>query len=87
MASANVIKVMLVDDEDFDVSRVRKTISLSSTKIQIESVLSNGRAALEHIQQNPDLYDVVILDYQISGGLRGEEDTRRIAAYCQPVAA
>jgi DNA-binding NtrC family response regulator len=73
MTNTNVIRVLLVDDEDFDVARVKNTISLSSTKIQIESVVSNGRAALEHIQQHPDLYDVVILDYQISGGLRGEE--------------
>jgi len=73
MTNTNVIRVLLVDDEDFDVARVKNTISLSSTKIQIESVVSNGRAALEHIQHHPDLYDVVILDYQISGGLRGEE--------------
>jgi two-component system, NtrC family, response regulator AtoC len=73
MTNTNVIRVLLVDDEDFDVARVKNTISLSTTKIQIESVVSNGRAALEHIQKHPDLYDVVILDYQISGGLRGEE--------------
>jgi two-component system, NtrC family, response regulator AtoC len=73
MTNTNIIRVLLVDDEDFDVARVKNTISLSSTKIQVESVVSNGRAALEHIQQQPDLYDVVILDYQISGGLRGEE--------------
>lgn len=73
MTSTNSIKVMLVDDEDFDVARVKNTISVSSTKIQIEQVVSNGRAAIELLQQNPDFYDVVILDYQISGGLRGEE--------------
>ena len=73
MISSNSIKVLLVDDEDFDVARVKNTVNLSSTKIHVENVVSNGRAALEQIQQNPDLYDVVILDYQISGGLRGEE--------------
>ena len=78
MISSSSIKVLLVDDEDFDVSRVKNTINLSSTKIQIENVVSNGRAALEQIQQNPDLFDVVILDYQISGGLRGEELIRKI---------
>jgi two-component system, NtrC family, response regulator AtoC len=78
MTSTNAIRVMLVDDEDFDVNRVKNTISLSSTKIQIENVVSNGRAALENIQHNPDLYDVVILDYQISGGLRGEELIRKM---------
>jgi DNA-binding NtrC family response regulator len=78
MTNANTIKVMLVDDEDFDVARVKNTISLSSTKIQVESVVSNGKAALENIQQHPDSFDVVILDYQISGGLRGEELIRKM---------
>ena len=78
MISSSSIKVLLVDDEDFDVSRVKNTINLSSTKIHVENVVSNGRAALEQIQQNPDLFDVVILDYQISGGLRGEELIRKI---------
>jgi YesN/AraC family two-component response regulator len=71
MINTSTIKVMVVEDEDFDVSRVKNTVNLSSTKIQIESVLSNGRAALEELQQKPDNYDVIILDYQISGGLRG----------------
>jgi DNA-binding NtrC family response regulator len=78
MTSSNNIKVLLVEDESFDVARVKNTVSLSSTKIQIENLVSNGRAALETIQQNPDLYDVVILDYQISGGLRGAELIRKI---------
>jgi two-component system response regulator AtoC len=78
MSNVNAIKVMLVDDEDFDVARVKNTIRLSSTKIQIDNVVSNGKAALENIQQNPDCFDVVILDYQISGGLRGEELIRKM---------
>jgi len=68
-----IIKVLLVEDEDFDVARVKKTVSLSTTRIQVEDVVSNGKSALDKIRDNPDVYDVVILDYQISGGLRGEE--------------
>jgi DNA-binding NtrC family response regulator len=68
-----VIRVLLVEDEDFDVARVKKTVSLSTTRIQVEDVVSNGKSALDKIRDNPDFYDVVILDYQISGGLRGEE--------------
>jgi DNA-binding NtrC family response regulator len=78
MSGTNGIRVLLVEDEDFDVSRVRSTIAVSSTPITVEAVVSNGRAALEHIQGNFDRYDVVILDYQISGGLRGEELIRRM---------
>ncbi len=73
-----VIKVLLVEDEDFDVVRVKKTVSLSATRIHIEDVVSNGKSALDRIQHNPDFYDVVILDYQISGGLRGEELIQRM---------
>ncbi len=71
--SSSVIRVLLVEDEDFDVARVKKTVSLSTTRIQVEDVVSNGKSALDKIRDNPDFYDVVILDYQISGGLRGEE--------------
>ncbi|MFH0990553.1 MAG: sigma-54 dependent transcriptional regulator [bacterium] len=78
MSSSTVIRVLLVDDEDFDVARVKNTLRLSSTKIVVESVVSNGKAALEHVQMHPDHYDVVILDYQISGGLRGEELIQKI---------
>ena len=75
MSSNNtqVIRVLLVEDEDFDVARVRKTVSLSTTRILVEDVVSNGKSALDRIREHPDFYDVVILDYQISGGLRGEE--------------
>jgi len=71
--STQIIRVLLVEDEDFDVARVKKTVSLSTTRIQVEDVVSNGKSALDKIRDNPDFYDVVILDYQISGGLRGEE--------------
>jgi DNA-binding NtrC family response regulator len=69
---------LLVEDEEFDVGRVRNTIRLFSERLHIADVVSNGRAALELIQKKPDNYDVVILDYQISGGLKGEELIRKI---------
>lgn len=73
MSTNAPISILLVEDEEFDVSRVRNTIKLFPSRIQITDVVSNGRAALELIRSKPDRYDVVILDYQISGGLRGEE--------------
>jgi two-component system, NtrC family, response regulator AtoC len=78
MSGTPTIRVLLVEDEDFDVARVNNTISLFSTRITIVDVVSNGRAALELIQGKPDRYDVAILDYQISGGLRGEELIHRM---------
>lgn len=73
-----VIKLLLIEDEDFDVARVKSTVSVFSNRISVDDVVSNGKAALKLLQKNPDLYDVVILDYQISGGLRGEELIREI---------
>jgi two-component system, NtrC family, response regulator AtoC len=67
------INILLVEDEDFDVKRIKNTINYYETKIKVLDTVSNGRAALELISNNHDKYDVVILDYQISGGLRGEE--------------
>ncbi len=78
MSNDNVISILLVEDEDFDVRRVKGTIRLFSERLRITDTVSNGRAALELIHKNVDQYDVVILDYQISGGLKGEELIRLI---------
>jgi two-component system response regulator AtoC len=74
----NPITILLVEDEEFDVSRVKNTVQMFAHQLHIADTVSNGRAALELVQQNPDKYDVVILDYQISGGLRGEDLIRRL---------
>lgn len=73
MSSNGMIDVLLVEDEDFDVQRVKNTIKYYESSIRVKNVVSNGRAALELIVDHPDAFDVVILDYQISGGLMGEE--------------
>lgn len=73
MEKKDIINILLIEDEEFDVTRVKRTVSFYETRIKILDVVSNGRAALELIKDNPDKYDVVILDYQISGGLKGEE--------------
>jgi two-component system response regulator AtoC len=78
MSSNNAISILLVEDEDFDVCRVKNTIRFFSERLHIADVVSNGRAALELIHKKADAYDVVILDYQISGGLKGEELIRKI---------
>jgi two-component system response regulator AtoC len=72
------IQILLVEDEDFDVARVRNTVKLFASRIRIAEVVSNGKAALDLIKDKADKYDVVILDFQISGGLRGEELIQKI---------
>lgn len=65
------IKILVVEDEEFDVKRIKKTLAPYKNKIQIKDIVSSGNGALRLIKQNPDNYDVIILDYQISGGLYG----------------
>ncbi len=77
----NNINILLVEDEDFDVKRIKNTINYYETRIKVLDTVSNGRAALELISNSPDKYDVVILDYQISGGLKGEELITKIKEY------
>lgn len=78
MSQIDPISLLVVEDEEFDVARVRKTVALFADRLHVKDVVSNGRAALELIQKGVDKYDVVILDYQISGGLRGEELIRKM---------
>jgi two-component system, NtrC family, response regulator AtoC len=73
MSTVSPIQLLLVEDEDFDVERVKNTVKLFASRIQIAGIASNGKAALDLLRAKPDKYDVVILDFQISGGLRGEE--------------
>jgi two-component system response regulator AtoC len=72
------INILLVEDEDFDVRRVKNTLRLFESGIKIKDVVSNGLAAMELIKEHPDTYDVVILDYQISGGLMGENLIKKL---------
>jgi DNA-binding NtrC family response regulator len=72
------INVLLIEDEDFDVRRVRNTIKLFAHRIVIHDVVSSGRAALDLLQTSSSVYDVVIMDFQIAGGLMGENLVREI---------
>jgi len=78
MNTNSMINILLVEDEDFDVRRVRNTIRYFESNIKIRDVVSNGLAALDLLRENADSYDVVVLDYQISGGLMGEALIRKI---------
>ncbi|HPN38236.1 MAG TPA: sigma-54 dependent transcriptional regulator [Melioribacteraceae bacterium] len=66
------INVLLIEDEDFDVRRVINTIAPFNENILIKDVVSDGREALSLIKKNKDEYDLVIMDFQISGGLMGD---------------
>lgn len=72
----NLVNVLLVEDEEFDVNRIIKTIEPYANRFIVNDVVSSGKHALNLIVDKN--YDVVILDYQITGGLYGEELIRRI---------
>ncbi|MCL5030401.1 MAG: sigma-54 dependent transcriptional regulator [Bacteroidetes bacterium] len=68
----NVINILVIEDEDYDVRRIRNTLKFFEHKILIKDVVSNGNKAIELVTANPNLYDVVIMDYQIAGSIKGE---------------
>ena len=78
MLSNEKINVLLIEDEEFDVRRIRKTLQPFSNRIQIKDVVSDGLVAMELLNQPNKPYDVVIMDYQIVGGIKGENLIRRI---------
>lgn len=72
------INILLIEDEEFDVMRVRNTINFYQDKLHLKNIVSNGNAALELLKNPQDNYDIVILDYQIAGALRGETLIKKI---------
>lgn len=72
------IKLLIIEDEDFDVKRIRNTIANYHNQIILSEVVTNGNDALKTLQNNKNKYDVIIMDYQISGGLIGKELIHRI---------
>ena len=72
MLSHKTVRVLLIEDEEFDVQRVRKTLAPFENEIEIIRVVSDGASALELLHSDPDCCDVIIMDYQIAGGLMGD---------------
>ena len=72
------INILLIEDEEFDARRVQNTLKLMEDKIEIKEIVSNGNDALEVLKKKKDEYDIIIMDFQIAGGLRGEELIKQI---------
>jgi two-component system, NtrC family, response regulator AtoC len=69
----NKINILVVEDEAFDVNRIQLTLKPFQEIMCIKEIVSSGKDTLKLIKDNKHLFDVIILDYQISGGLHGEE--------------
>ena len=73
MFTNKLINILLIEDEEFDVNRVKKTLKAFSSQIRIEKIVADGAAAINMLSSGDYEFDVVIMDYQITGGIRGEE--------------
>ncbi|MGE5437184.1 MAG: sigma-54-dependent transcriptional regulator [Syntrophothermus sp.] len=73
-----IINTLLIEDEDFDVRRVLNTVKPFENRIKISKIVSNGKAALEILENSYEEFDVIIMDFQIAGGLMGEELIKKI---------
>ncbi|MFA6598618.1 MAG: sigma-54 dependent transcriptional regulator [Ignavibacteriaceae bacterium] len=78
MFSEEIINVLLIEDEEFDVRRVQNTIKPFSEQIKIGKIVSDGKGALELLKEKKERFDLVIMDFQIAGGLMGEELIHKI---------
>jgi DNA-binding NtrC family response regulator len=74
----NLVNVLLIEDEEYDVRRVINTIKPFSEQIKIIDIVSDGKNAVELLQKNSGSYDVIVMDFQIAGGLMGEDLIRKI---------
>ena len=77
MIKIGKINILLIEDEDYDVRRIRNTVKPFDGQLIIKDVVSDGRAALDLIKKGNE-YDVVIMDFQISGGLKGERLIKKL---------
>ena len=78
MLEGAVIRIMLIEDEEYDVERVMSTLEPFHDRIVVSDVISDGNRALALLREDPDRCDVVIMDFQIAGGVMGEELIRQI---------
>jgi len=78
MKTSRKITVLIIEDEEFDVNRIRNTLKPFATRIVIKDIVSNGRVALDLLENDRNGYDVVIMDFQIAGGIMGEKLIQKI---------
>jgi DNA-binding NtrC family response regulator len=72
------INILLIEDEEYDVRRVLNTLKIFEDRMKVLQTSSNGKDALEILKSKKGQFDVVIMDYQIAGGLMGEDLIQKI---------
>jgi len=74
----STIQILLIEDEEYDVIRVMNTVKPFRDKINISNIVSDGNAALDLIKKNKNDFDVVVMDFHLTGGVMGEELIQKI---------
>jgi DNA-binding NtrC family response regulator len=72
------INILLIEDESYDVNRIKRTLAPFQDKLLIKEIVADGQSALDILSRREEEYDVVIMDYQIVGPLYGEKLIRKI---------
>lgn len=72
------INLLLIEDEDYDVRRITKTLEPFRDRLFIKKIVADGQSALDILEKNSNDFDVIIMDYQIVGSITGETLIRRI---------
>lgn len=78
MIKAKYINILVIEDEDYDMRRIENTLKPFENRIKIQDAVSTGQAALALLKGKEKRYDVIIMDFQIAGGLTGENLIRAI---------
>jgi len=72
------INILLIEDESYDVNRIKRTLTPFQDKLIIKKTVADGKSAIDILSKWDEEYDVVIMDYQIVGPLYGEKLIRKI---------
>jgi len=72
------INLLVIEDETYDVNRIKRTLAPFNNQVIIKKIVADGQSALTLLSEHEGAYDVIIMDYQIVGPLSGEKLIRKI---------
>ena len=79
------INILLIEDEEYDIRRIKNTIKPFKEFLILKKVVSSGESALEVLENAKGAYDVVIMDFQLAGNLSGERLIREIKQFDETI--
>lgn len=72
------INLLLIEDETYDVNRIKRTLAPFGDRLVIKKAVADGQSAIDVFSECPEEFDVIIMDYQIVGPMSGERLIRKI---------